>query len=383
MVKGFIYFKNERIPFVVDDYIMELFTDEDILDEFIKQYNYESDYILEGVCFYTGLSGHKVIFLVEHSLGATCYLRCYIVYMLPDDGEYDAIGFQSPFLDDVFRYRYEYLENVRNDVNLGKEPKSIYTFPFTMNTHEYKLDYQIGYDNRMGLLEDYSRNGEILISHCFFGIQECYDLSVVLQRLAMFMTSCKEASFKKITLYQKGMKKGWLFCSSVTEKAVSAYDVQFCEFDVMKYIPNILNNIAKDAGNEITHSIPLGYLGTYESMYSPNRFLEQVIAFEYLFDKLDHKKAKDTKYPLKAELKQMLDEFPQLLSGTSLSSDDMSEMIKEVRRNITHGYTYYYDFKSDIDKRYMMNVLDRLLKNMSLLYIGFSKEKIADYSRRL
>ena len=37
-------------------------------------------------------------------------------------------------------------------------------------------------------------------------------------------------------------------------------------------------------------------------MFTPQRFVEQIVAFEYLFDKLEHKKAQNLQFPLKKEL---------------------------------------------------------------------------------
>jgi len=58
----------------------------------------------------------------ERSIGNTCYLRCYIINMLTVEDDYDTIGFQSPSLDDVFRYSYKYLDMVRARINLAVEP---------------------------------------------------------------------------------------------------------------------------------------------------------------------------------------------------------------------------------------------------------------------
>ena len=148
----------------------------------------------------------------------------------------------------------------------------------------------------------------------------------------------------------------------------------------MKYIPKILSNIASDSGNKITKSIPLGHLADNDSMFSPQRFMEQIMAFGYLFDKLEHKKAQDSRFPLKRELEYMFDEFPQLLSNTKLTSDKISEQIKEIRRTIAHGHAYYYDFKNDPNTRYLIILLDKLIKDMSLKWIGFSEEDIQNYS---
>ena len=49
MLKGFISFREGKIQFVVKNYHMELFTDDnDLLKNFVKEYNLEDNYILEG-----------------------------------------------------------------------------------------------------------------------------------------------------------------------------------------------------------------------------------------------------------------------------------------------------------------------------------------------
>lgn len=379
MIKGFIFFKEGKIPFVANEYRMELFTDDDLLTEFSREYNFKKNYTLHGQYFRNGIQGQPATFLVEYSMGSTCYLRCYIINMLASESTYDTIGLQSPFLDDVFRYKYKYLDLVRSGVNLAVEPQDVYTIPFSMNNLDYELVFRIGYDNRLGLLEDFERKGELLIKLHTSDIQECYNVAMILHRLAMFMTSHEEAPFKYITLYNNGLKAGWFYFPHVSEDAVSGYDGFFHELDVMKYIPRILSNIALDSGNKITQSIPLGHLSDFDFLISPQRFMEQIMAFEYLFDKLDHKKAQDSKFPLKSELESMLNEFPQLLSNPNLSADKVSEEIKELRRTIAHGYAYYYDFKNDANNQYLMILLDKLIKKMSLKWIGFSKDEIESY----
>ena len=37
MVKGFIFFKKGKIPFVMENYRMELFTDDELLTDFTKE----------------------------------------------------------------------------------------------------------------------------------------------------------------------------------------------------------------------------------------------------------------------------------------------------------------------------------------------------------
>lgn len=61
----------------------------------------------------------------------------------------------------------------------------------------------------MGLLEDFDKKGEPLIPINTDKIQECYDITIILYRLAMFMTSNAEVTFKRITLYKGDWKVGW------------------------------------------------------------------------------------------------------------------------------------------------------------------------------
>lgn len=379
MVKGFIFFKDGKIPFVIENYRMELFTDDLLLDDFCKEYNFKDNYILRGRCFDIGIRGRNATFLVEYSMGSTCYLRCYIINMFDKDEQYDTIGFQSPSLDEVFRYEYEYLDMVRAGINFAMEPKVVYKVPFDMNDRKYELEFRIGHDNRLGLLEDLDRKGELVLALQTHEIQECYDIATVLHRLAMFMQSHSEVPFKQITLYRQGLKTGWFYCPLISEDARFGYGGFFHEFDVMKYIPRILNNIALDSGYKITHSIPLGHLRDSDSMFSPQRFVEQVMAFEYLFDKLDHKNAQNPKFPLKKELECMFNEFPQLLSRTKLSAEKVGEQIKEIRRTVAHGYAYYYDFKNDSNSKYLMILLDKLITCMSLRWVGFSNDDISNF----
>ena len=76
----------------------------------------------------------------------------------------------------------------------------------------------------------------------------------------------------------------------------------------------------------------------------------------------------------------MFNEFPELLSRTKLSAEEISYQIKEFRRTVAHGYAYYYDFQNDSDTKYLMILLDRLIKCMSLKLIGFSNDDIRNFS---
>lgn len=54
----------------------------------------------------------------------------------------------------------------------------------------------------------------------------------------------------------------------------------------------------------------------------------------------------------------MFDEFSQLLIKSEISSDEISEEIKELRRNISHGYVYYYDFKNNQRIKHLISLRD-------------------------
>ena len=379
LCKGFVFFRDGKIPFVIEDYRLELFTDDELLKDFSKEYNFKTNYILYGQCFSFGIPGQSATFLVERSTGNTCYLKCYTVNMIASNDEYDSIGIQSPFLDDVLRYNYEYIDSTRAGINLAMEPKDVYELSFAMNKNQYKSIYRIGHDNRLGLLEDQERKGEIIIPVHTGEIQEIYNLSMVFIRLSMFMTSHANVPFKRITLYKNGLKSGWFFAPFISEDSISGYDMLFQELDVMKYIPRILNNIAMDSGNMITQSIPLGHIRDSDTLLSPHRFMEQVMAFEYLFSKIDPPKAQDRKFHLKDELEAMLKEYPILVSRWSSSAEIASDRIKTMRHSIAHGHAYYYNFKNDFETQRLIFLLDSLIRAMSLQWIGFTKDEIADY----
>lgn len=383
MVKGFVFYDSRKIPFVIDHCRMELFSDDEVLMDFTQNYNFRCNYTLQGLYFREGIYGEKAEFLVDHSIGSTCFLKCFILYGFTEKEDFDSIGFQSPFLDGVFRYEYEFLDLTRSGKNPSIEPVELYRIPFNMQSAQYELIYRIGHDNRLGLLEDYNRRGELFLTLSKKQIQECYDITVILHRLAMFMTSHAEVPFKRIVLFKGKNRVGRLYCPFISEDELSAsvtfFGIRFMDFDVNKYIPRIIENIAKDSGQKITCSIPMGHLPSGDSRFSPQRFMEQVMAFEYLFDKLHHAQAQNLSYPLKRELKQIFDEFPSLLQNSRLSSGDVSDVISRTRNKIAHGHEYYYEFEQESELQYIMILFDKLITKMSLQWMGFNKTEISEY----
>lgn len=381
MVKGFILYKNGKIPFVIERYRMELFTDDIILNDFMQEHNKKKNYILSGQYFSLGVEPRRITILVEYSMGSTCYLSCYIVENLHVKEGYNEIGIQSSYLDDVFRYKYNYIDLSRTGINFAVDIKEIYSIPFEMENNTYNLKYCIGYNGNLGLLEDFERSGEVRVRLNERTILECAEIVRVLHRFSMFMNSQADVSFKRIALYNDGILVGCFFSDNICEDNISVKDVMFFELDVMKFVPKILNNIAQDCGSKITRSVPLGHLSNIKTEYSPQRFIEQVMAFEYLFEKIEPRKAMSSNWTLKKELVFMFDSFPQILEKSTLDAQMVSKKIKDTRIDIVHGYAYYYDFTSDNKLQYIINQFDKLIKAMSLKWMGFSNEEIMEFFR--
>ena len=88
MVKGFIFFRDGKIPFAIDNYRMELFTDEKLIEDFIKEYNFKTNYILQGQCFGIGKQGQSV---------SSARLPIFHTNTLLSHDYFCAIKFKSPY----------------------------------------------------------------------------------------------------------------------------------------------------------------------------------------------------------------------------------------------------------------------------------------------
>lgn len=381
MIKGVIDYNSSKIPFVIYDYKLELFSESELVSQFAKDHNFKLNYILTGQCFKMGNTPSSITVLVERSMGNTCYITCFIVNGIAAGKKADSLCFESKMLDSVFRYKYSYLDLSRSGINLAAEQIEINSIPFNICGIPYELKYLIGLDQRLGLLTSFERHGKTVIALHIADIEECYKLVLLLKRFLNFITSTANITFERITLTGNELYVADFYCKSVSGNISADMDVLFCEFPVMKYYPKILDNLALELGSRITKSIPLGHLADYGSMYTPQRFIEQIAAFEYLFEKLESEKAQDKKYHLKSELKFMFDAFPEILKGVRINSDELSESIKELRRTITHGYAYYYDFDSDTNIQFYIIKLADLIQRMSLKLIGFNDSEISEFRK--
>lgn len=386
MLKGFINYKDKQIPFVMENYQMELFSsDEGLLNEYMKEYNFRSDYIIHGVYFQIGTTPQSITMLIKESTANTCYVSCYWINQIEKESQFDSMSFQSKLLDGVFRYKYNYIDYVRRGENLSAEQKEIYTFPLKIGDDMCKLVYKIGLEEKWGLLEDFEKWGEtiVIFPHDNTDIKKCYEITSLMERFVKFMAPLANVAFRRVTLLKAGKPVAYFYCNSISDQPSYDYDIFYHDLDVMTYVPKILANLALDLDNKITQSMNVGHIDGFEEPYIPRRFVEQMQVFEYLFEKLEPQKAREKEFPLKKELEFMLNCFPSVWIWYQCDSGRMAERIKELRRTIAHGYAYYYEFANDIEIKKCMIVMDHLIRCMNLKVAGFDKKEIVEFEKEV
>lgn len=212
------------------------------------------------------------------------------------------------------------------------------------------------------------------------GMKNYYDkIVILLERFMKFISNSSDVYFRRITFTDGVRPAAFFYCKSVSEKSSGGMDVFYHDFNVMKYVPKIIENLAKELGNRITESVTLGHIENYESMFTPQRFIEQIMAFEYLFEKLEPEKAEQRNFHLIDELELMLGVFPDVIAGVRKSTRKIADEIKNLRVDIVHGHAYYYDFANDHNIQYYMLMLDKLIERMNLKLVGFNDEEIKTF----
>lgn len=372
-------FSDKFFWFSIQDYRMDLFTDDSILNAFIEEYNFRTDYVLTGECFDSGSISRKIILNVERTMGSTCYLNCFLINQIGYDSRFDSVTFKSDLLDCIFQYKYNYLDIARSGTNLSAETKEVYRIPFSIDNKYYELKYIIGHQQQLGLLESFEMSGKAVVSLNSTDIRECYKIVILLERFMKFISNSSDVYFRRITFTDGVRPAAFFYCKSVSEKSSGGMDVFYHDFNVMKYVPKIIENLAKELGNRITESVTLGHIENYESMFTPQRFIEQIMAFEYLFEKLEPEKAKQRNFHLIDELELMLGVFPDVIAGVRKSTRKIADEIKNLRVDIVHGHAYYYDFANDHNIQYYMLMLDKLIERMNLKLVGFNDEEIKTF----
>ena len=162
-----------------------------------------NDYVLSGQCYlYSGIPT-KVYILVNYSIGTTCYLTSFLLCKFGDIDEYEKIGFQSSALDSIFQYTYHYINGSRSGVNYSETPVDIYKFSIPVNGNNMDIEYTIGFNNHLGVLEDYTKKGELCISLYSNDIVEYTRLMRLVDRFSQFTVGYSDIKFKRIILYKK------------------------------------------------------------------------------------------------------------------------------------------------------------------------------------
>lgn len=269
--------------------------------------------------------------------------------------------------------------------------------PFSKYTQRYRKEGHTG--NKWRLLDSFARlvhelHPEMVsmenvpelsgqsVFHDFVRALEaehCYKIVILLERFMKFISNSSDVYFRRITFTDGVRPAAFFYCKSVSEKSSGGMDVFYHDFNVMKYVPKIIENLAKELGNRITESVTLGHIENYESMFTPQRFIEQIMAFEYLFEKLEPEKAEQRNFHLIDELELMLGVFPDVIAGVRKSTRKIADEIKNLRVDIVHGHAYYYDFANDHNIQYYMLMLDKLIERMNLKLVGFNDEEIKTF----
>lgn len=195
----------------------------------------------------------------------------------------------------------------------------------------------------------------------------------------IFIAGTSKVFFSSIEAYDSVVPAFAFYYEAVSDRGCYDSAVRYYQFNVDKFLPPILQNLALDPSDTITKSIPLGHIFGEMIPCTPHRFIEQVFSFEYLFEKLEPSIAKKQELHLKGELEMMFERFPSILANGTMSNDTVSERIKNLRRELTHGKKYHYDFGMNRDIQLLTIYLDKLILKMSLLLIGFSDDEIVDY----
>lgn len=370
---GFIHYKNSKIPFVINKFQMDLFSDKSALAEFMKEYSFKSQYILKGERFINGTYSTEILMLVDHSVGSQCFLSFYIIANTQEKLEYDTLNFQSTILDNVFQYKYKFIELSKSGENLSSSQKEIYKIPFNLRNCQYDMSFKIGQKINLGLLEDFSRHGELSIKTKEISISECAEIIILTERFLKFLTRYSNITFEKIYLTRKGINVANLYCPFIGKNDYD-FDIAYQNFNIAFYGTKLLNNLGLELTNSIENSIPLGHIGDYKSSFLPQRFIQQIMSFEYIFEKINPKSNKC----LQKKLEESFSEFLYVISINADKNNlkSLTTNMKKLRVDITHGYRYFYDFDFADKTKLYFSYLDYLIECMSLKYLGFSKDEI-------
>lgn len=383
MKKGFINFNDTKIPFILDkEYKLELFGEPHILSSFSKTYNFKKDYVLSGQCIDNGYMEREIILTVKYSISNICYINSYAIANSNKKLCFDEIIFSSKMINDIFQFNYNARQLSEKGVDLTKTLTTIYSDTFLIGDTKYDLKYSIGGRKIWPFpLDRMKINGELSISSLKSDILECSKICILIERFIKFMCAYADIIIDKIILMSNNFPIGHLYFNFKNKTDYHSDEIFFLETTPQSYCSKILDNLSLNLSNNISVSIPLGHIRNNTNKQSPQRFIEQIFSFEYIYAKLNPgEKSKRKQKSLEEKLKKYFDEYNDIINLKTFSAKkNYPNLIKELRRQITHGEKYYYEFKEYEEEYTYMIILDSLIEAMSLSYMGFTHTEIKKF----
>lgn len=385
ILNGFIYENEKKFGFSLYDFSLKLFSDiSDDISEFSREHNFKKDYILKGTIFKGNFIPQDILLLIDYSMGASCFVKSYIVSDLSEIKNFDSIVIYSDLLDDIFRYRHILLDRFKKEkdktfsLNESKEE----SYNFICNSKQHDFNFYVGNKFERGICSLFKLCGKYEITNVD-NIIDATHIITSLYKYMVFLSQHSNVGIDMMYLHSNNNRVASFYLKEFS----SNYTNQIAEYQINKNIltfsSKILNNICLDLGAELNNSIPIKHIKNFNNHFSPIRFIEQVYSFEYLFNRVYPKSISNLteKAELKSKLKFAMTHNKDYIDIKEESILTFANEIKELRRHIMHGHIYVEEI-NDKQKRYLI-LMDDLLKFMSFRLIGLSELEIKDCIRQL
>lgn len=381
MHNGFIFFNNIKIPFAIDsDNIhMQVFSDnESDIKSFLNSYAHKQDFVLKGNVFNAFSFKRDIFCFVSSFKGKLAILNSFATLDCLEGKNVDKICFQSSLLDDIFQYKYRFLELARGNVNISNHPVVTEHFDFSFNNEKKTAEFLVGQDSKFGFMNTFKHSGVLEVGFSFSEIDSLFSLVTLVKRYVIFLTSFLNISFSDIFLTKKGLRIGTVFLP-LSKNENEKLDVLFFGFKNYSFSTKIIENLAIDLGSEIKQSIPLFHMKTEDNFFDPSRFLRQVMSFEYLYKRIEANNHKNKRETLSNKLCCMMRKFPDHFSNCNGKLFCLAKNIADFRNSIFHGGQLFYNREPNDNFGHFFFIMDSLIEKMSLLYLGLNEIDIDNF----